>query len=103
MLRHRWSAYPVVDAGGHFVGLMTLDRIRRVAPDDRGRTLVRDAAHSVGDVVVVQPETPAVEAIERLDHGGPQRIVVVEHDMPVGIISITDVVRGLDIAQLVSG
>ena len=101
VLRHRWSSYPVVDRAGRVTGLLTLDRIRRVAPAARTDTLVSAAAHRLEDVVVVSPDTPAVGAIEQMERTGPQRIVVAEHDMPVGIISVTDVVRGLDIARLV--
>src|SRR5690606_15728156 len=40
VMRHRLSTYPLVDEGGEFRGLVTLNRIRRVPPDERPLTLL---------------------------------------------------------------
>lgn len=101
VMQRRWSAYPVVDDEHRFVGLLTLNRIRRVAPDDRATTSVASAAYGLGDVVAVWPGTSAIDAIRELERSDARRVVVVDDGRPIGIISHSDVVRGLDLAQLI--
>jgi len=103
ILRNRWSAYPVVDHTGRTTGLLTLDRIRRVPDHRRATTTVGDAAHPLDEIALADPDEQVLDALQRMDRSMPQRVVVVEEGVPVGIVSISDVVRELEIGRLISG
>jgi Zn-dependent protease/CBS domain-containing protein len=101
ILRHRWSAYPVVDDSGRATGLLTLDRIRHIDPGERAHATVGDASHPIEEVAVARPSEDAVIALGRMSQHAPNRVIVLDDDgRPVGIVSITDVTRGIELSHL---
>jgi CBS domain-containing protein len=100
LLEHRVSAFPVVDERGHPVGLVTLDRIRRIPAAQRPFTRLADAACPLDEVVVTASADPVAELIPRLLDSVDRRALVVELGELVGIVSHTDIVRALEVARL---
>lgn len=98
VLRQRHSAFPLRDADGKLAGLITLERLRSVAPDQRATTPVRSVACPVGEVVTVQPDEPLVDLLPRLNSCGDGRALVLRNGELVGIVTPTDVTRVLDVA-----
>ncbi len=96
--RHRYRSFPVID-GGVVVGLVTLDRVEEMTPQERHH-------HTVGEIAERDPELfinehadiaallrrPAFQRIGRA-------IVLTERD-GVGILSATEVARSLRSARL---
>lgn len=99
VLRHRHSAYPVVDAWGRPWGLVTLDRIRAVAPEQRAHATVGDIAARLDEVATASPHEPLVEILPRLSRG-ERRILVLVDDRIVGLVTATDVTRTLELMDL---
>jgi Zn-dependent protease/CBS domain-containing protein len=99
VLRHRHSAYPVVDAWGRPQGLVTLDRIRGVDVDQRGRVVVGDIAAGLDEVAAAAPQERLVEVLPRLSQGD-RRILVIQDGVLVGIVTATDVTRALELSDL---
>ncbi|MBV8950419.1 MAG: site-2 protease family protein, partial [Actinobacteria bacterium] len=64
LLAHRHSAFPVVDAQGRPVGLVTLERVRSVPAHLRGTTLVRDIAIPVAQTRVARANDPARDLLD---------------------------------------
>ena len=62
-----------------------------------------DAAHPLDEIALADPQDQVLDALQRMERSMPQRVVVVEEGVPVGIVSISDVVRELEIGRLVSG
>lgn len=91
----RHSTYPVVEAGRP-AGMVSLRLAAEVPPDRRGATLVRDAM--VRDAPAVAPGTALIDALEALRPLG--RAVVQSDDRVVGILSMSDVGRALELRQL---
>lgn len=94
---HGHSSYPVIE-GGEVVGLISLRRAGTIPRDERSLKRVRDAMYRGDEVTVLSPEVGMVEVMDRLDTE-PKRIPVVEDGRLVGILSISDVVRALEIEQ----
>jgi Zn-dependent protease/CBS domain-containing protein len=99
-LREHCSSFPVVDRDGHVRGLVTLQQVRRIDPASRATLCVRDVADPLETVTMCAPDDTMPGLLERLavTHGG--RVLVVDGDSVVGIISPTDVQRALDLAAL---
>lgn len=102
VLSNRWSAYPVVDADGRLTGLLTLDGIGRIPKAQRSGARVGAIALDRSKFAVAAPDAPAMTTLEEMARYAPNRLVVVDDDdRPIGIVSITDVLRELEIARLV--
>lgn len=101
-LRHHCSSFPVVDGSGHVVGLLSLRRVRTIAPDDRPLRTAGDVAIPVAQVAIVGPDDPLVEVLEHADPDAPGdgRMLVFDHGHLAGIVSPNDVNRAVQLAAL---
>lgn len=97
---NRFSTFPIVGEGGRPTGLVTLNRLKRVPERDRGRVTVESVACGVDEVPVVAPDEPLSEVLGKMRGCADGRVLVVEADRLVGILSPTDVMRELDVAEL---
>ncbi|MGH9246638.1 MAG: site-2 protease family protein [Acidimicrobiales bacterium] len=93
-LSHDHGAFPVVDDDGRVVGLVTLRRVRRVPPEARSSTLVRDAMVPIDTMAVARPETPIADIVRQFDDDVP-RVLVTDGVDIVGIVTPGDVTRWL--------
>ena len=97
MFRQRHTGYPVLDRG-RLVGIVTLDDIRDVDPEQRDSTRVLDVMST--DLEAVTTETEAMEAMQRLASGGVGRLVVTDDDGSlVGLVTRSDLVTAMTIIQ----
>lgn len=96
MLVERHTGYPVA-RNGDAVGIVTLEDAKEVAPHEREAVRVDDIMTE--DLVTVGPEEDAFEALRTLSTKSFGRLVVVENDEIVGIISRTDVMKALDVLR----
>ncbi len=95
MARERRTAYPVTE-DGRVTGLITADSVKRIAPDDRGRTRAREVARPAR---VVPAGERLADALHLLRDAVPE-IAVVEDGRLVGTLSQLDVTRGLELREL---
>ncbi len=100
LLGDRHSSYPVEDSDGSVTGLITLDRLRGVAPARRDTTLVRDAAIPRSEVPKAAANEPVVALLERLTPVAGGRAFVVDDDQVVGIVTPSDLTRLIDVRRL---
>jgi Zn-dependent protease len=100
-MNHRFSTYPLVDVQGRLTGLVTLNRVRAVAPELRATTRLQQIACSPAEVPTARPEDPLVELLERM-HGCADGRAVVLDDVGrvIGVLSASDVARALQVADL---
>ena len=92
------STYPVVD-DGELKGLVSLRMAAEVLPERRSRTSVADL---MTEALVLDGAAPVVEVIEPL-RMPPSRALVVDGGRVKGILSISDVVKALEIRQATAG
>lgn len=101
--RHLWnarhSAFPITEAGWP-VGLVTLDRIRRVPAELRATTTLRQVASPSGELVIAKPQEDLVDVLPRLTEGPDRRALVVSDHHLVGIVTPTDISRAVQLATL---
>jgi Zn-dependent protease/predicted transcriptional regulator len=92
----RLSAYPVVDAGDHVVGTVTLGSLSGVDPAEREALTIGDV---MGDAVTVSADDPAFEALQAFGESGDAPVVVTEDDRVVGVLTREDVARAMEVLQ----
>lgn len=95
---HAISALPIVDAG-RLVGIVsTTDLVAEQARDQAAGRRAGDLMRS--PVFVVHPDAPIEEAARRMVREGVHRLVVVENDVPVGVVSARDVLEDAKRARI---
>jgi Zn-dependent protease/predicted transcriptional regulator len=99
LFRGRHQGYPVVDEG-RAVGIVTLERIKRVPKEEWDRRTVAEAMAAAEDGVVVTPEEPMDRVLDRLNASETGRLLVSEGDQVVGILTRSDIARWLERMRL---
>jgi CBS domain-containing protein len=98
---YRFSSYPLTDPAGRLVGLVTLNRVRDVAPERRATTRLREIACRPDDVPTARPDEPLAELLPRMVGCADGRAVVTDDTgVVVGIVSPSDVSRAVQLASL---
>lgn len=98
-LRRPYNAFPVT-RGGTLVGLVTLSQVKPVDRDTWPVTRVAEVMTPLEETVVVSPETPMTEVIQRIGESSSHRVMVAQDGRLEGIISSHDVAVWMDRARL---
>lgn len=85
--RPRGSAWPVLDAGDHRTGVVSLARLRSVPADERARTTVAAVATPMHLVPTATPQEPLIDVVTRFRPGQEQLAVEDDGDL-VGILDL---------------
>jgi Zn-dependent protease len=100
VFRHRHSTFPLVDAAGRLHGLVTLQRVKSVPPDQRLTTRLIDLALPIDQVVLTSPNESLSDVMGRMSANPVGRALVMDEGRMVGILSPTDVMRRIEVADL---
>jgi Zn-dependent protease/CBS domain-containing protein len=97
-----YTALPVVDPAGHWVGLLSLSQVARIRSSERGHRLAGDVADHDPALRITESDD-ILDLIENPSFARTGRAVVCDQtSVPVGIVSITDVQRAIRAANLVA-
>lgn len=99
-LARRHSAFPLVDEDGVLQGMVTLGRLKRVAPEQRPTVALREVACEPKDIPLVQPDDPLTDLLTRMDGCTDGRALVFDEERLVGIVSPTDISRAVAVQGL---
>jgi Zn-dependent protease/predicted transcriptional regulator len=94
LLTHRHSAFPLTE-DDRPVGLVTLDRVRRVPARQRDTTALRDVACRPDELTLAAPQEPLTDLLPRLSECADGRALVVTDGRLVGIVSPSDISRAV--------
>jgi Zn-dependent protease/CBS domain-containing protein len=95
--RHRHTAYPVVAADGTVLGIVSFRHVAEVDRADWPRLTVRDRMLPLDRVVVLDAGMDLSEALTELAQNDLGRALVVSDGRLVGLLSITDASRLLEL------
>jgi Zn-dependent protease/CBS domain-containing protein len=93
VLASRHSTFPTHDASGRLSGLLTLAALKRVAPDARATTLIKDVMCPLDSVSTASPADPINNLLGASDGCSEGRTLVVDRGQLVGIVSPSDINR----------
>lgn len=93
ILRTGSRALPVM-LGDSLLGIVSLDDIGKIPPEELGRTYVTAIMTRASDLTTVSPETPAIDAMQILAKSGHEQLPVVARDGKLlGFITQESVLR----------
>lgn len=90
------SVYPVLD-GERPVGALAFSDVRHIPREQWDERLVSDSAIPLEDLEMLDPDEPALKAFGALSAGGLHRGLVVRDGRLVGLLSISDFARVLQL------
>ena len=96
LFRARHQGFPVIQEGQGVTGLVTVNRIRQVLPEERDRTRLADIACPLADVATAAPDDSVADLLPRLTACTDRRALVFRDGRLAGIISPSDIARMLD-------
>lgn len=99
VFRHRFSTFPV-ERNGRLWGLASVNRIKDVASGDRATTTVGQLARPLEAVATAAPGDRMSDVLASLQRGEDARLLVLEGDQLVGIVSPRDVMRVIELGGL---
>jgi Zn-dependent protease/CBS domain-containing protein len=100
-LTHPFSTYPLVDVDGRLTGLVTLNRVRAVAPELRPVRRLADIACPPHEVPTAHPDEPLVDLLPRLRGCADGRAVVLDAaGRVIGVVSPRDISTAMARADL---
>jgi Zn-dependent protease/CBS domain-containing protein len=93
-LAHGYGGFPVVD-NGRVLGLVSLGEVKRVPPDAYDRTSVREVMVPLTDLLTIAPQEDVSVALQRMAEEELGRLVVMERDRMLGLLTKTGLSRFL--------
>lgn len=97
-MQHNYNTFPVSE-NGRTTGLITMASVRRVPRDQWSGTTVDDIAEPLSDMCTVRPNDSVGDVVPKLMQGEVGRVVVVDNEEVIGLITPRDLVRWLERAQ----
>jgi len=99
---HRQSAFPLTTGDPIPVGLLTLDRVRRVPLAARNEVRLREIMYPLNQVALAAPDDPAEGLIPRLGPAPAHHALILDDGRLVGMVTPSDVSRAMQWASLES-
>ncbi|NGZ96567.1 MAG: peptidase [Nitrospira sp. WS110] len=89
-----YGGFPVL-ADRELVGMVTVSEVQGVAPALWPWRRIDQVMRSVSESLVIDPEAPVIHAMERMARGGWDRLVVVQDEAVVGLVTQSAIVHFL--------
>jgi Zn-dependent protease/CBS domain-containing protein len=100
--RYHHKMFPVVERD-HLKGCVNLEQVKHVARDEWDRHTVREITAGCSPENIVSPETDAVQALKTMSRKQNSRLMVVDHDHLVGVLSLKDLLQFLSLRMELEG
>ncbi len=91
--RYHFKMFPVVDDAGRLLGCVTSRQVRALPREEWDRQTVGSLADRCSPENTIQAGTDAMEALSRMSRTGISRLMVVDGDRLLGILSLKDLLR----------
>jgi Zn-dependent protease/CBS domain-containing protein len=94
--RYHRKMFPVA-SNGHVEGVIATQALARFPRQDWEKHTVAEAMRRDVDLLSVTPDADALEALEKMQRTGSSRLLVTDGNRLVGIVSLKDLLRFLDL------
>jgi Zn-dependent protease/CBS domain-containing protein len=91
--KHHHKMFPVVDDGGRLLGCVTTRQVRELPREEWDRQTVGSLAERCTPENTVAADTDAMQALATMSRTGASRLMVVDGDRLLGILSLKDLLR----------
>lgn len=89
---YHFVGFPV-SSDGHITGMLTLNNVRLVPKEQWDTTLVRDVINKISPDAILSPEDNALDALSRMIDLDTGRVLVMDGDKLIGIITRRDIMK----------
>ena len=100
-LRYGYRGFPVVQ-DGKVLGLISIMHMQGIADDQRQSMTVEDAMVSLGERMIVTPESSLTDALKRMTQEGLNQLLVMQDSTLQGIVTKAGVLRFLEIKRILA-
>jgi len=94
--KHHFKMFPVLD-DERLVGCVSTSQVKEINRAEWPGTRVGDIAESCTDDNTISPDTDAMDALIEMNRTGRSRLMVVEDDKLLGLISLRDLLQFLSL------
>ena len=91
-LAYGYHGFPVV-SGDHVEGIVSLGDVRNVPEAERGRARVANAMQPLDAAHRIEPDTPLLDAMQRMARGNVDRLLVMRNGTLAGLVTRSAVAR----------
>jgi Zn-dependent protease/CBS domain-containing protein len=100
--RHHRKFFPVA-SNGHLEGVISTQSLARFPREEWDKRTVAEAMRQDVSELSIAPDADALEALAKMQRTGSSRLLVTEGDQLVGIVSLKDLLRFLDLKLELEG
>ncbi len=100
--RYHFQTFPVVDQG-RLLGCVGVSDVQRVPRNQWATRPVNDITASCGDAAAIGPDEDAMHALTKMNNTRSSRLLVVEGDKLVGVVTLKDLMHFLGIRMRLEG
>jgi Zn-dependent protease/CBS domain-containing protein len=100
-LRYGYRGFPVVQ-DGKVLGLISIMHMQGIADDQRQSMTVEDAMVSLGERMIITPESSLTDALKRMTQEGLNQLLVMRDNTLLGIVTKAGVLRFLEIKRILA-
>jgi predicted transcriptional regulator len=94
--KYHFKMFPVVD-DGHLLGSITTQQIKEIPREKWSQETVGEVVDRSSLENTISPETDAVKALALMNKSGVSRLLVVEGDKLLGILTLKDLLKFLSL------
>ncbi len=94
--RHQFKLFPVVQ-DGRLAGCIDLNQVKEIPRNEWAYRTVGEVAKRCAVDNTISPEADAVKALAKMNRTGRSRLLVIDQDRLVGILSLRDLLRFLSL------
>lgn len=96
LLRYKHGGFPVLE-NGEILGIVTMEDVKKVPKERWPDTRVRDVMAPRERLVMIRPETPAVDILAKMSKYEIGRVLVVKEARLMGIVTRSDVMHSIKV------
>lgn len=91
--RHHFKLFPVVDEGGRLLGCVTMKQVKDIPREEWRHKTTGEIAIGCSSENSIDGQTDAMEALALMNRTGSSRLMVIDGNRLVGIISLKDMMK----------
>jgi Zn-dependent protease/CBS domain-containing protein len=93
--RHHHRMFPVVSGSHRLAGCVTTDRVKTVPREEWARHRVAEILTPCSDENTIRPDTDSIKALTMMNRTGNSRLLVVEGDRLLAVVTLRDLLSFL--------
>jgi len=95
--KYHFKMFPVVEGADKLIGCITTKQLEGVPRDQWGVKTVKEFASQCSPENTIEPEADAIKALSLMARTGSGRLIVVEGNRMVGVITLKDMLKFLSL------